>query len=109
MDLNVEVLEEIIRDVLSTSVNLRKKLKLYSFEDELLIRSEKPWFVKRGLDSVRVDKFFELIFKEAYEKNRLDFSTKTVSFDKTDAEDLGVESETKIHILEFFKMIPELK
>ena len=50
MDLNVEVLEEIIRDVLSTSVNLRKKLKLYSFEDELLIRSEKPWFVKRGLD-----------------------------------------------------------
>ena len=50
MDLNVEVLEEIIRDVLSTSVNLRKKLKLYSFEDELLIRSEKPWFVTSSLN-----------------------------------------------------------
>ena len=106
MDLNIE---EITQNLLSTSVNLRKKLKLYTFEDTLLIRSEKPWFVKRGLDSVGSDKFFELIFKEACEKNRLDFSTKTVSFDKTDAEDLGVESETKIHILEFFKMIPELK
>ena len=109
MDLNVELVEEIIRDLLSVSVNLRKKLKLSSFEDELLIKTENPWFVKRGLDSIRSDQFVELIFKEAYEKKRLDFTSKTVSFDETDAEDLGVESETKIHILEFFKLIPELK
>jgi len=109
MDLNIEVLEEIIKNLLSTSVNLRKKLKLYSFEDTLIIKTENPWFVKRGLDSVESDKFFELIFKEACEKNRLDFTSKTVSFDETDAEDLGVESETKIHILDFFKLIPELK
>ena len=109
MDLNIEELEKIIEEVHSTTLNTRKKLKISSVDQTLLIKSEKQWFVKRNIEFISIEKFFEQIFKEAFEKKRLDFSTKTVSFDETDAQDLGISVDTKIHILDFFKMVPELK
>jgi hypothetical protein len=112
MDLNVEHLEKIIEEVHLSTINLRKKLKLLKLdntEESLLIKSEKQWFVKRNISSISIENFFELIFKEALQKKRLHFSTKTISFDETDARDLGVSFDTQIHILDFFKMIPELK
>ena len=109
MDINIETLEKIVEEVHSSVLNTRKKLKLHTFNESLMIVSEKPWFVKRSITSISVEQFFELIFKEAFEKKRLDFSTKTISFDETDGQDLNVSVNTSISIFEFFKMIPDLK
>ena len=102
-------MESIIKNILeqthSKDVNTRKKENYKIFEDDLLEPNDmyKDWFLKRGYEKIRVKEFIELLFQD--DTTVLHFKTKSLTFTE---EQFGFEANVKIHLYDFFKMIPEI-
>ena len=97
--------------VLKRSSTAFKKIKenRIVLTDKQLKPTEKTsvWFYERGFTTITLPEFFDLVFKEASEKNMLDLLSKSIMFDEKDAIVFDVEPHTKIHILTFFEHIPK--
>ena len=104
-----QIVEE-TNNVLKYSSRAYKKIKEQTLLlDEINVEpseSVKEWFVERNICSITIPDFFDRIFKEASNENRLDFHSKTILFHEKDAKIFGFVAETNIHILDFFEKIP---
>jgi hypothetical protein len=106
-------MKKIVEDtnnVLKHSMRAYKKIKEKTLilDDTKMIPSEltKLWFLKRGIESITIPEFFDLVFAEASKEQRLDFSAKTVWFNEEDAKVFGFVSKNPVSIIQFFECIP---
>jgi len=92
----------------STSAFKKAKDKLLVLNDVNMRPSEQTrnWFNERKISTITVPAFFDLVFQEASVKGALDFSSKTIVFNETDATVFGFEPDTPIPILTFFENLP---
>ena len=63
----------------------------------------KEWFEKHGVEKITIPDFFDLLFKLASSKNRLDFTTRTITFSEEDAIVFGFPPESKVSIVDIFE------
>ena len=109
-DLMKQIIEQ-TNNVLKHSSNAFKKTKekIVVLNDIKMKPTEKTseWFSERGIKKITLPDFFDLVFREAASKNMLDFDTKSIMFDSTDATVFEYEANTKVPILTFFENIPK--
>jgi hypothetical protein len=103
-----QIVEE-TNNVLKYSVRAYKKIKEKSIIlDDMQLNpsdSTKDWFSERNITSITIPDFFDLVFKEASENNRLDFNAKTITFNEKDAKVFGFVAESPVSIIDFFEKI----
>jgi hypothetical protein len=93
--------------VLKYSVRAYKKIKEKTIvlNDIKVIPSEitKEWFLERNIQTITIPEFFDLVFKEASEQNRLNFDEKTITFCEKDAKVFGFIADSPVSIIDFFE------
>lgn len=99
------IVKNILEQTHSKDVNTRKKENYKIFEDELLEPTDlyKDWFIKRGYEKIKLKEFIDILFQD--DTTVLHFKTKSLTFTE---EQFGFEANVKIHLYDFFKMIPEI-
>jgi len=102
-------MESIVKNILeqthSKEISTRKKENYKIFEDELLEPTDlyKDWFIERGYEKIKLKEFIDVLFQD--DTTVLHFKTKSLTFTE---EQFGFEANVKIHLYDFFKMIPEI-
>jgi hypothetical protein len=102
-------MESIVKSILeqthSKEISTRKKENYKIFEDELLEPTDlyKDWFIERGYEKIKLKEFIDVLFQD--DTTVLHFKTKSLTFTE---EQFGFEANVKIHLYDFFKMIPEI-
>ena len=92
----------------SHSAFKKTKDKMVNLEAILFVPNQqmKQWFQKRRVENCNIPDFFELLFKEASEENRLFYATKTIIFREEDANFLGFQPNIEISIYDVFEKLP---
>ena len=107
---SMKMIIEQTNNVLKHSAAAFKKVKqkIKTLDDVKMKPNEKTkeWFEQRNISKLTIPEFFDLIFREASEKNNLDFDTKSIVFNEIDAQVFGFTPNTKIPILTLFENIP---
>ena len=118
MDVEMKTIRESMKQIIeqtnnilkhSTSAFKKTKEKLIILNDVKMKPNEKTveWFSQREIKKITIPDFFDLVFREASEKNFLQFDTKTITFDEKDASVFGFEPYTPVPILLFFESVPK--
>jgi hypothetical protein len=91
----------------SVSAFRKTKEKILILDDISMTPSTqtKEWFNKRNIKNISIPDFFDIIFREASQKEYLDFTTRTIMFDIDDASVFGFAPNTKIPILDLFESL----
>lgn len=99
------IVKNILEQTHSKEISTRKKENYKIFEDELLEPTDlyKDWFIKRGYEKIKLKEFIDILFQD--DTTVLHFKTKSLTFTE---EQFGFEANVKIHLYDFFKMIPEI-
>jgi regulatory protein YycH of two-component signal transduction system YycFG len=99
------IVKNILEQTHSKEISTRKKENYKIFEDELLEPNDlyKDWFIKRGYETIKLKEFIDILFQD--NTTVLHFKTKSLTFTE---EQFGFEANVKIHLYDFFKMIPEI-
>jgi len=99
------IVKNILEQTHSKETSTRKKENYKIFEDELLEPNDlyKDWFIERGYEKIKLKEFIDILFQD--NTSVLHFKTKSLTFTE---EQFGFEANVKIHLYDFFKMIPEI-
>jgi len=92
----------------SHSAFKKTKEKMVNLESIVFVPNEnmKKWFQKRNAKNFTIPDFFELLFKEASEENRLYYTKKTIVLNDEDANLLGFQPNIEISIYDLFEKLP---
>jgi len=93
----------------SHSAFKKTKEKMINLETITFVPNEqiKQWFQKRNVKKCSIPDFFEILYKEASNENRLFYASKTIIFKEEDAKLLGYTPNVEISIYDLFESIPK--